>query len=151
MSIRPYRTLDNKIDGAVMALFDVTDRKANTEARYRRLFETARDGILILDGDTGAVVDLNPAATALTGYSRSELVGRRLWDAGIFSPEDLQDMATCLAAHETWQRHLTIASPTHQRREVDVVATAYQEDGRRVLQISFRAGNNQGSPNAAQP
>ncbi len=138
MSIRPYRTLDNKIDGAVMALFDVTDRKATTDARYRRLFETARDGILMLEGDTGEVVDVNPFAATLTGYSRTELVGRRLWDAGIFSPADLQDMATGLAGHEVWQRNLSIAGRTHEPREVEVIATAYQEEGKRLFHISLR-------------
>ncbi len=141
MSIRPYRTLDNKIDGAVMALFDVTDRKATTDARYRRLFETARDGILMLEGETGEIVDANPFATSLTGYSRTELVGRRLWDTGIFSPADLQDMATGLAAHDGWQRSLTIASRTRERQGVELVATAYQEEGKRVFHISLRVAS----------
>ncbi len=138
MSIRPYRTLDNKIDGAVMALFDVTDRKASTDARYRRLFETARDGILMLEAETGEVVDVNPFATTLTGYSRTELVGRRLWDAGIFSAADLQDMATALAGHDTWERNLSITGRTHEPRTVDVIATAYQEEGKRLFHISLR-------------
>jgi len=52
------------------------------DARYRRLFEDGRDGILLLEGDTGEVVDVNPFAATLTGYFATELVGRRLWDAG---------------------------------------------------------------------
>src|SRR5215471_4955259 len=60
MSIRPYRTGDNKIDGAVMTLFDVTERKQAAEIRYRRLFEAAKDGVVILDAATGEILDVNP-------------------------------------------------------------------------------------------
>ena len=46
-----------------------------SEARYRRLFETAKDGILILDGDTGRIVDANPFLQDMLGYSERELIG----------------------------------------------------------------------------
>src|SRR5205807_5191554 len=60
MSIRPYRTADNKIDGAVMTLYDVTDRHQSAESRYHRLYEAAKDGIVLLDGATGEILDINP-------------------------------------------------------------------------------------------
>jgi len=46
-----------------------------SEVRYRRLFETAKDGILILDGDTGRIVDANPFLQDMLGYSEGELIG----------------------------------------------------------------------------
>src|SRR5215211_7694265 len=53
-----------------------------SEARYRRLFETAKDGILILDGDTGRIIDANPFLQDMLGYSEGELIGKALWEIG---------------------------------------------------------------------
>src|SRR4030066_1902266 len=55
-----------------------------SEVRYRRLFETAKDGILILDADTGRITDANPFLQDLLGYSHAELLGKRLWEIGTF-------------------------------------------------------------------
>ena len=56
----------------------------NSELRYRRLFEAARDCILILDADTGDIVDANPIVTKLLGYSRTEFLGKKLWEINLF-------------------------------------------------------------------
>src|ERR1035441_2716035 len=53
-----------------------------SETRYRRLFEAAQDGILILDFATGQIVDVTPFLTNLLGYSHAELVGKDLWEIG---------------------------------------------------------------------
>jgi PAS domain S-box-containing protein len=57
-----------------------------SEARYRRLFEAARDGILILilDCDSGVIVDVNPFVVELTGYPREHFLGMHLWEIGPF-------------------------------------------------------------------
>jgi PAS domain S-box-containing protein len=69
---------------------DVTESKQAaraleaSEIRYRRLFETARDAILILDGRTGKIIDSNPFLRDLLGYSHDELQGKELWEIGLF-------------------------------------------------------------------
>ncbi len=69
---------------------DITSRKRAegklriSEARYRRLFETAQDGILILDAASGAITDVNPFLLEMLGYSLEECVGKRLWELGPF-------------------------------------------------------------------
>ena len=55
-----------------------------SELRYRRLFETAKDGILILHANTGCVMDVNPFLIDLLGYSYVEFLGKKLWDIGPF-------------------------------------------------------------------
>ena len=55
-----------------------------SESRYRRLFESAKDGILILDAETGQVLDANPFLISLLGYSHADLLGKNLWDLGPF-------------------------------------------------------------------
>lgn len=64
------------------------DRLAASEVRYRRLFETAKDGILILDADTGKIIDANPFLLNLLGYTKTELFGMQLWQIGLFSDID---------------------------------------------------------------
>src|SRR5450759_3268487 len=56
----------------------------DSETRYRRLFESAKDGILILDAVTGMVVDVNPFLIKLLGFSRENFLGKQLWDLGFF-------------------------------------------------------------------
>src|SRR4249919_3629899 len=55
-----------------------------SELRYRRLFETAQDGILILNAETGQIDDVNPYLTDMLGYTREQLLGNKLWDIGPF-------------------------------------------------------------------
>ncbi|MEP6913057.1 MAG: response regulator, partial [bacterium] len=50
-----------------------------SEIRYRRLFESAMDGILILDGDSGKIVDVNPYLIERLRYSREEFLDKELW------------------------------------------------------------------------
>ncbi|HET9907746.1 MAG TPA: PAS domain S-box protein [Anaerolineales bacterium] len=68
-----------------------------SEVRYRRLFETAKDGILILDGDTGRITDVNPFLQDLSGYSKTQLIGMALWEIGAVKD---------IAASQEAMRHL---------------------------------------------
>src|SRR3990172_13144105 len=62
----------------------IEDELKASEVRYRRLFETAKDGILILDADTGRITDATPFLQDLLGYSHAELLGKRLWEVSPF-------------------------------------------------------------------
>src|SRR5262245_14054199 len=59
-----------------------------SETRFRRLFEAARDGIVVLDADSGQIIDVNPFVEELLGYSRDHFLKRQLWDIGLF--EDVE-------------------------------------------------------------
>ena len=59
-----------------------------SEVRYRRLFESAKDGILILDPDTRKVTEANPFVAEMLGYAREELVGKELWEIGLLKDEE---------------------------------------------------------------
>src|SRR5690349_2962495 len=71
-----------------------------SELSYRRLFETAQDGILILDAETGRVNDVNPFLTKLLGFSHSEMVGKTV---GELSP--FKDIVSNQAMLERLQKH----------------------------------------------
>src|SRR5471030_2462750 len=66
-----------------------------SERQYRRLFEAAKDGILILNSVTGQIEDVNPFLVGLLGYSREEFIGRELWEVGPF-----RDAAASMDAFE---------------------------------------------------
>jgi PAS domain S-box-containing protein len=59
-----------------------------SELRYRRLFEAAQDGILILNAETGAITDVNPFLINLLKYSREEFIGKKLWEVGAFKENE---------------------------------------------------------------
>ena len=61
--------------------------------RYRRLFEAPRDGILILDAETGKIEDANPFMSELLGYTHDQLVGKELWEICVFKDIDKSQVA----------------------------------------------------------
>jgi len=112
----------------------------NSELRYRRLFEAAPDGILILSAETGRIEDANAFMTELLGYTHDQLVGKELWEIGVFN-----DIENSQVAVRHLQRHgasrydnLPLESRAGERREVEVVSKIYKEDGRDVIQCNIR-------------
>jgi two-component system cell cycle sensor histidine kinase/response regulator CckA len=112
----------------------------STEKRYRRLFESAKDGILILDADTGKVVDANPFLLKLLGYSYVALYGQYLWELGAF-----KDIAASKEAFHTLQdneyiRYDDLPLETLDGRliAVEFVSNVYLVDNRKVIQCNIR-------------
>jgi len=72
----------------LLAIEDITERRrleillSESEERYRRLFETANDGILLLEKSEGNITHANPAVTAMLGYSKEECIGNKLQNIG---------------------------------------------------------------------
>src|SRR6185503_15681681 len=73
--------MDAKADEVIKSNGEQESLRAS-EVRYRRLFETAKDGILLLDADTGRITDVNPFLEDMLGYSHTELIGKALWEIG---------------------------------------------------------------------
>jgi PAS domain-containing protein len=64
-----------------------------SEIRYRRLFEAAHDGVLILDSVSRKITDANPFMSHLLGYRHEELVGKELWEIGLLKDEQASQAA----------------------------------------------------------
>lgn len=84
LNARRITSQDSQPHRLLLAIEDVTDRKETAELQYRRLFESARDAILILDAQSGNVIDANPAFTQLTRYQKAELAARQFGDLDVF-------------------------------------------------------------------
>ena len=67
---------------SVVRQHELAEALTASELRYRRLFERANDGILLLDADKGTVYDANPSLLEMLGYSHEEIVGKELWEIG---------------------------------------------------------------------
>lgn len=112
----------------------------NSELRYRRLFETAQDGILILDAETGAITDVNPFLIELLGYSREEFIKKKLWEVGAF-----QDVEASKDAFDTLQekeyiryKNLPLRAITGQLIQVEFVSNVYMVGDEKVIQCNIR-------------
>ncbi len=111
-----------------------------SEKRYRRLFESARDGILILDAETGRVVDVNPFLLQLLGYSYEDLCGQYLWELGVF-----KDIAASKEAFKILQdneyiryEHLPLETICGKPIAVEFVSNVYLVDNSKVIQCNIR-------------
>ncbi|MCC6858426.1 MAG: PAS domain-containing protein [Bryobacterales bacterium] len=139
MWVRPYRTMDNRIDGVLLALFDLTERKQAAEARYRRLFEAAKDGIVIADAATGEIVDSNPFISKLFGHPRSSLMGARYWESRLFRGSEMDEsLLKELQERESVQKTVSLPTDAGEQLEVEIVASLYAEGERSVIQFNIR-------------
>ncbi|MFA5179984.1 MAG: PAS domain S-box protein [Syntrophales bacterium] len=112
----------------------------DSEKRYRRLFESAKDGILILDAETGKVVDVNPFLLHLLGYFYDELYGQNIWDIGVF-----KDIAASKDAFKSLQDNeyiryddLPLETRNGQPIAVEFVSNVYLVDHNKVIQCNIR-------------
>jgi PAS domain S-box-containing protein len=115
-------------------------RVKDSELRYRRLFETAQDAILILNGDTGEIIDANPYIKDLLGYTFEELSGKKLWEIGELK-DTLASKITYQQLHESGYvryDHLPLVTRDGLAIAVEVVANAYQVDHQSIIQCNIR-------------
>jgi PAS domain S-box-containing protein len=113
---------------------------AASETRYRRLFESAKDGILIIDADSGRIIDVNPYLMDLLEYSHAELLGKEFWQIGAFKDIAASREAFTVLQEEQYIRYedLPLATKTGEIVEVEFVSNVYEVDHLRVIQCNIR-------------
>ena len=111
-----------------------------SELRYRRLFEAAQDGILILDAETGMITDVNPFLINLLGYSREEFIKKKLWEVGAF-----KDIEASREAFEALQKNeyiryedLPLKAKDGRLVQVEFVSNVYLVGDEEVIQCNVR-------------
>jgi PAS domain S-box-containing protein len=133
-------------DGVFIMSTDITYRKqadkvlSDSELRYRRLFESARDGILILDAETGMIVDVNHFLIEMLGFSREQFISKSIWELGSF-----KDIIANKASFAELQENKYICyedKPLEtidgRRIEVEFVSYVYQTGNHQVIQCNIR-------------
>ncbi len=146
LNVRKIRRPGNNSELILLAIEDITERRLAEEARrdsavrFRRLFETAKDGILLLDAVSGRITDANAFMCGLTGMEPSEMLGKELHEIGMF-----QDVAANKAAFRELQQngylrhdHLPLQNRRGEKVEVELIANTYQEGDKLVAQCTIR-------------
>ena len=110
------------------------------ELRYRRLFEAAQDGILILDARTGAIDDVNPYLIEMLGYSREEFVQKKLWEVGAFKDIEASKDAFERLQKEDYIRYhdLPLKAKDGRLVQVEFVSNVYKVGDKEVIQCNIR-------------
>ncbi len=111
-----------------------------SEVRYRRLFETAQDGILIIDADTEDIVDVNPFLMDLLGYSHNEFIGKKLWEIGAFKDIEESKAAFKELQNKEYIRYENLPLETKEGHKINVefVSNIYRVNHTKVIQCNIR-------------
>jgi len=158
--IMPYRTLDEHIDGLVLTFHEVTKAKkleimleeSNkalqiqetalniSETRYRRLFESAKDGILILDAETGKIMDVNPFLIEMLGYSKRQFIEKAIWEIGFFKDIVANKDKFLELQQKEIIRYENLPLETADKRKINVefISNVYLVDQHKVIQCFIR-------------
>ena len=126
----------NKVTGHQL----IPEEVRASEIRYRRLFESARDGILILDAVSQKITDANPFMVEFLGYSRDDFLGKELWEIGLFKDKNESQTALRELQATGYLRYEELALETKagERRDVEFVSNVYEEGKRQVIQCNIR-------------
>ena len=110
------------------------------EEKYRRLFETARDGIIILNSETGEITEVNPFLEQLLGYSKKEFLGKKIWEVGTFKNTKASKEMFEQLQETGYVRYEDLPLETKDGRhiEVEFVSNAYMVGEERVMQCNIR-------------
>jgi PAS domain S-box-containing protein len=130
----------------ISTIWDVTERKMTedklsaSEIRYRSLFEAAKDGILILNAETGVVVDVNPFLIKLLGFSHEDFIGKNIWELGFFKDIAANQANLLELQQEEYIRYEDLPLETSDGRKfhVEFTSNVYHTNHNRVIQCNIR-------------
>jgi PAS domain S-box-containing protein len=119
---------------------EVTDELIASETRYRRLFESAKDGIIILDAETGMIVDINPFLLEMLGYTHEAFLRKYIWEIGFFrNIVANQDNFLELQQKEYIRyENLPLETSDGMKVHVEFVSNVYLVHGKKVIQCNIR-------------
>jgi two-component system CheB/CheR fusion protein len=124
----------------LLAIEDVTERHEQAEVRYQRMFETAKDGMVICDAETEKIIDVNPYLLKLLQYRREQVIGRSPGELEAFQTAgDGIAMVADAAAKEIVRRDgVSLRGIRGGIVQTDIVAHRYMLGSRPVVQINIR-------------
>ncbi|MBI9051255.1 MAG: response regulator [Anaerolineaceae bacterium] len=111
-----------------------------SETRYRRLFESAQDGILILDANSGLVIDVNPFLMTMLDYSKEDFIGKELWELGVFADVEISKKAYTELQNKNYIRYDNLPLQTKHGKHISVefVSNVYLVENQRIAQCNIR-------------
>jgi len=130
--LRPIAEVQQQLVSAQLALERDYEQQREMDTRYRVLMEVSRDPVLIVSMSTGRISDLNVAAAALLGGTRTEMVGAAVAQEfeGRRRGEFLESMANLAVAESGGPIEL---SARRSQRRLSVTPTMFRAAGERLL------------------
>jgi two-component system CheB/CheR fusion protein len=124
----------------LLAIEDVTERRQIAEIRFQRLFEAAKDGMVVLDAEAHTVQDVNPAFLDMTEFQRHDFVGKNVEDAGaVLGLQNADGIIAATEKSEVVRREdLELTTGSSAKIAVDVVANRYLVGNYPVVQLNIR-------------
>ncbi|HUC90119.1 MAG TPA: PAS domain S-box protein [Patescibacteria group bacterium] len=129
----------------LLALFRIQSKNteakiAASESRYKRLFETAQDGILVLDAYSGAILDANPLVEILLGYPKATLIGKHLWEIGAFADiaASKADFLKLQSKGSIHYENLPLQTKDGQVIDIEFLGNTYESGKDQVIQCNLR-------------
>ena len=111
-----------------------------SETKYRRLFESAQDGILILDAESGLITDVNPYLIEMLGYSKEEFIKKTLWEIGFFKDIGSNEEKFLELRRKEYIRYEDMPLETFdgKKKYVEFVSNVYTVGSQKVIQCNIR-------------
>lgn len=111
-----------------------------SETRYRRLFETAKDGIIILDADTGMIMDVNPFLIEKLGYSKEQFLEKEIWEIGFLKDIIANKDKFLELQQKEYVRYedLPLKTANGKQLNVEFVSNVYLVNNHKVIQCNIR-------------
>lgn len=110
-----------------------------SELTYRRIFETAQEGIVLLDFKTGMILDVNKFLIDRLGFSKANFLGKHIWDVGIL--KDAKDFRANFATVQTKKyvrfEDLQLVTKAGKEIQVEFIANAYKADQVEIIQCDI--------------
>lgn len=124
----------------ISAYLQTIENLRESEIRYRRLFESSKDGILIIDGVSGKILNLNPCLVHLLGYNREELLGHELWEVNAFKSigYSKNNFIELQIKGDIRYADMPLATKEGKIISVEFVSTVYIADHTKVIQCNIR-------------
>jgi PAS domain S-box-containing protein len=139
LTVSPIHSPTGQLVGIASIARDITERN-RIVADYRRIFETTGDGILILDAETGQILDVNPFLVWLLDYSREDLLGKKLWDIGVWSDVAASKASFAELQQKEYLRYedYPLVAKGGRKIFVEFISNVYSTGGAKLIQCNIR-------------
>ena len=130
----------DNLNKQITELEDARHKLEISETKFRKLFETAKDGILLIDPDTDKIIDANPYLLELIGYTLKEVMGKELWELGVLKDAELSKDAFQELKVKGYIHYENLPLLRRDGREISVefVSNLYPLDGVGMIQCNIR-------------
>jgi PAS domain S-box-containing protein len=130
-----------------LPLPSTTEIKDKSERRYRLLFNSVKEGILLLDYETEKIIDANQSITELTGFPIEEIPGKEVWDLELFEDRDLYEstIKEIKSNGQTYVKNIPGPKQNGENTILELISHIYKEGNKKIIQCNisgFEAGIN---------